>query len=115
MSEPVVRASLSSNYFLDCSNYNAVSKESSLKALFGYFKMPFFFYSKIFKGKDLRGFADPVIDFIAFSFTCGLGPGKSCAEGWKPNRADRWECFDAAFAPVLFRSSHKFTIVSQMI
>lgn len=56
MSEPVVRASLSSNYFLDCSNSNAVSKESSLKALFGYFKMPIFFsILKYLKAKSFEG------------------------------------------------------------
>lgn len=100
MSEPVVRASLSSNYFLNCFISNAVSKESSLKVLFGYFKMPFFFYFKTFKGKWLQGFVEIVIDFIVFSFTCGVG---RCTEGWKPKLIDHLDCFDAAFAPVLIR------------
>lgn len=100
MSDPVVRASLSSNYFLNCFISNAVSKESSLKILFGYFKMSLFFYFKFFKGKWLQDFVEIVIVFISFSFTRGIG---HCTEGWKPKPVDHLDCFDAAFAPALFR------------
>ena len=107
MSEPVIRASLSSNYFLNCSNSNAVSKESSLKVLFGYFKIPFFSILKLLKA---NGFGELVTGFIAFSFTCGVG---HCIEGWKPKLAGYLDCFDAAFVPVLFRFLYqKITIVS---
>lgn len=92
MSEPVIRASLSSNYFLNCSNSNA-----SLKVLFGYFKIPLFFYFITFKG---NGFVETVTGFIAFSFTCGIG---HCIEGRKPKLAGHLDRFEAAFAPVLFR------------
>lgn len=104
ISPPIFRISLPSNYFLNCSRSDAVSKEYSVKALFGYFKMAKILFSfKTFQGRWLQ-----VLLNWSLASLHSLWPKafteKSHTEGW--DLVDHLKCFTAASDDFLFWLLH---------